>query len=511
MTEQWRIRKPAVIGAEGMVAAQHWLAAQAGADVLSAGGNAIDAAVTTAYALNAVEPWMCGLGGSGYAVVYQADQQQAWAINFQGVAPLAIDLSAYSLDPTGADSLMGFPAVIDNRNVVGYGAIAVPGAVAGLATLLKRFGSWTFAQVLQPAIALAQQGLLVDWHATLQIALQMDELRQDTGARQIFLSQDCPPQPETRLPLDALAQTLITLAERGPEDFYQGQIAERLVADLQTGGSTITLDDFAAYRVAVEPAQQSEHRGAQLFGADLSSGTQRLFDTLAFVEQTLKPSAMPDAQTYIAYAQGLNQAFAAHKQHMGTTVGTGCTSHLSTVDRAGNMVALTYTLLNRFGSQVVLPQTGVLMNNGIAYFDPRPDRPTSLVGGKRINSSNMCPIIAARNSQSLFALGASGANHIVPAVAQLAALLLDFDMSLEQAFHTPRVDAADRDHVQIDARLPSTIQTALAQHFTLQTAPLSVFPKLYACPSGVMRDPATGLHYGMTDPSAPVANACAAA
>ena len=115
----------------------------------------------------------------------------------------------------------------------------------------------------------------------------------------------------------------------------------------------------------------------------------------------------------------------------------GCTSHLSAVDREGNMVALTYTLLNRFGAAVMLPQTGILMNNAVSYFDPRPGYPTSLAGHKRINASNMCPIIATRDDESVFALGASGANHIMPCTTLIAALMLDHGLSLEQAFNHP--------------------------------------------------------------------------
>src|SRR3546814_9177230 len=135
----------------------------------------------------------------------------------------------------------------------------------------------------------------------------------------------------------------------------------------------------------------------------------------------------------MAYARGLDAAFAAHKRKVGLDQKGGCTSHMSAVDGEGNMVALTYTLLNRFGSGVVLPQTGILMNNAVAYFDPRPGNPVSLAGGKRINSSNMCPTIATRNGAALFAVGASGANHIVPCTAQLTALMLDYGLSPERS------------------------------------------------------------------------------
>ena len=513
--EQWQLRKPSCSSPRGVVAAQHYLAAEAGVAMLAQGGNAADAAVACAFALNAVEPWMSGLGGSGYAVIWRAAERQAYAVNFQGTVPNNIDPTAYPLDPEVPFSVMGFPGVKDNCNVIGYGSITVPGAVAGLGLIVKRFGQLGFDRILVPAIDLAEQGLPVDWHATLQIGLQQHELARDPGAAALFLPNGYPPQPATRLPLSALAATLRALADKGPREFYQGALAEQIIVDLQAGGSAIDWDDLVAYEALIERPCFGQHRGVYVYGADVSSGAQRLLDTLAYSAEHLDPGPEPDERTFVVYAQGLNEAFTAHYRRTGLSDESGCTTHISSVDAEGNMVALTYTLLNRFGSQVVLPRTGILMNNAISYFDPRSGRPTSLQGGKRINSSNMCPIIAVRNETAIFALGASGANYIVPAVTQLTALILDYGMDLEQAFHTPRIDAGGRADIRVDPALPDSFIAALAQEFVLDIAPLTVFPKLYACPSGVQRDSASGLssklfsklYSGMTDPSSPIAAA----
>lgn len=507
-SERWQLHKPAVASAGGVVAAQHWQAAQAGASLLAAGGNAVDAAVATAFAVGVVEPWMSGLGGSGYMVIYNAATSHCQAINFQGVVPARIDLAAYPLDPTLPASLMGFPAVVDNRNTVGYGAIAVPGAVAGLALALAHGGTFGFDRVLTPAIDLAERGLTVDWHTTLNIAVQMADLRRDPGASAVFLPDGCPPQPETVLPLPQLAWTLRRLAEYGPNEFYRGAVAERMVDDLRRGGSVLDMDDLAAYRAELVSPLSGLHRGVRVYGADSTSGAQRLLDALRFIEAELTPDGSIGAETYLCYARALDRAFAAHKQRQGA-LETGCTTHLSVVDRAGNLVALTYTLLNRFGAQVVLPQTGITMNNSLGYFDPRPGRPTSLSGGKRINSSNMCPTIAI-GPERCFAVGASGANYIVPAVTQLTALLIDYELSLEDAFHRPRIDASDRGSLRVDPALPTQTLAALGQHYALEVAQRGVLPKLYACPSGVLHDRVSGINYGMSDPSAPTAAAWAA-
>ena len=510
--EQWVVSKPAVTSEAGVVAAQHMLAARAGAGMLAEGGNAVDAAVAAAFALGVVEPWMCGLGGSGYVVVWQAAEQRAHVLDFQGMLPAAITGDDYPLDPDVPDSIMGFPGVVDRQNEIGYRSITVPGAVAGLSAALERFGRFGLDRVLMPAITLAERGLPCSWFTTLQAALAMPDLRRDPVASEVYLPDGVPPQPERYLPLGQLGETLRILAEDGPDTFYRGSIAERMVADLQAGGSCIDSDDLAAYEVLAEEALSGEHRSAYLHTAGPTSGGPRLLDALDHIARHLQPETGIGPASWKVYADALNHAWRNHKRRIGraTEVG-GCTSHLSAVDSEGNMVALTYTLLGRFGACVVLPSTGILMNNAVSYFDPRPGLPTSMQGRMRINASNMCPVIATRDGEAIFALGASGANYIMPCTTQIAALMLDFGLTLDEAVHHPRIDASDRGSIRVDPRLGNDVLTALGQNFLLETAQLLVFPKLYACPSGVSRDPATGFCHGVNDPSQPIGAAAAAA
>jgi len=265
--EQWVVRKNAVESERGVVAAQDWMAARAGAGALARGGNAVDAAVACAFALGATEPWMCGMGGSGYMVVWLAAERRAYMIDFQGVLPMGIDPADYPLDPAMPETLMGFPGVIDDKNVTGYGAITVPGAVAGLGLALEKFGKLGFDTVLDPAIQLAGRGLAVNWFTTLQIALEAADLAKDPAARAIYLPGGHPPRPEQVLPLGGLPGTLRALAENGPREFYEGAVAERLASDLQAGGSRITMDDLAAYEARLEEPLAATHRGATIYTA----------------------------------------------------------------------------------------------------------------------------------------------------------------------------------------------------------------------------------------------------
>ncbi|MGI9490353.1 MAG: gamma-glutamyltransferase [Geminicoccaceae bacterium] len=510
--EHWEVSKKAVKSEAGVVAAQHHLAARAGAGMLATGGNAVDAAVAAGLALAAVEPWMCGLGGSGYMVVWLAEEKQAHVLDFQGMLPAAISSDDYPLDANMPVTIMGFPGVVDRQNEVGYRSITIPGAVLGLSRALERFGRLGLDTVLGPAIQLAERGLPVDWFTTLQVSLAMVDLRRDPAASAVYLPGDVPPQPEHFLPLGRLPDTLKSLAESGPEDFYRGRLAEHIAADLRTGGSRIDGDDLAAYQVLEHEPLIGAHRGAMLHTAGPTSGGPRLIETLDHIASHLDPRAGIGAESWKIYADGLNKAWQSHKKRIGrvTEIG-GCTSHLSAVDADGNMAALTYTLLNRFGSCVALPSTGILMNNAVSYFDPRPGFPTTMQGRKRINASNMCPTVATRDGEAIFALGASGANYIMPCTTQIAALMLDFGLSLEEAMNHPRIDASDRGSIRVDPRLGDDVLNVLAADFKLEIAQLLVFPKLYSCPSGVSREPGSGLCHGLNDPSQPIGGAAAAA
>jgi gamma-glutamyltranspeptidase/glutathione hydrolase len=222
-----------------------------------------------------------------------------------------------------------------------------------------------------------------------------------------------------------------------------------------------------------------------------------------------KPGA-PDADAFLAYARMLQEAFAVRLSTMGDDSdhrSPSCTTHFNVVDAEGNMVAHTQTLLSVYGSKVVLPETGILMNNGIMWFDPRPGTPNSLAPNKR-PLTNMCPVIAHKNGRAWFAVGASGGRKIFPAVLQLTSFLIDHGMNLEDAFHHPRIDASGGDTVGVDPRMPQPIKDALAQAFPIQETELAVYPTNFACPSSVVQT-ADGEHMGIADVMSPWSGAVA--
>jgi gamma-glutamyltranspeptidase/glutathione hydrolase len=511
--EQWVLAKPPKVSDRGIVVAQHWRAAEAGTEILAQGGNAVDAAVATALALGVVEPWMSGIGGSGLLVYGEAKTGQVRVVDFTLVSPAATDPKRYPLAGGLSNELFGWPMVADDRNAKGYESICIPGSVAGLALALERFGRKSFAEVIEPAARLAEQGLPVDWHSSLNVSLCAAELREFPGSRAVYLPNDLPPVPPPAdtvryLPLKALARSYRRLQKAGPRDFYEGELARAIVADLSAGGSAISARDLADYRAQVVEPQRLDYRGVTINAAPLLTGGSTLLKAMAILAKRIPGATVgyPDAGVFLAYAEALRDAFAERLETLGHAMpALTNTTHLSVVDREGNMVALTNTLLSRFGSKVVLPETGIPMNNGMMWFDPTPGRVNSIAPGKK-PLANMCPALLVRKGKPWVALGACGGRRIIPAVAQLTSFLVDFEMSLAQAFETPRLDASTA-AVLCDIRMAPEIVAALAERFPVERVESAVFPAGFAMASAVMRQTTTGRNTGMTHIASPAAAA----
>lgn len=504
--EHWLVRKPVVTGRHGMVAAQHWAAARAGARMLEEGGNAVDAAVTAAFSAGVVEPWMSGLGGGGYLLVRPAGETRAWCVDFGMVAPQAVSPDMYPLAEGGVDGdLFGWPQVVGERNVHGPLSVAVPGLPAGLALALERFGTRPLARVLAPAIEQAERGVALDWYATVRIAAAAPLLSRYPQSAALFLPGGFVPAGEWSgaLPVlrpSRLAATLRRLAEAGAEDFYRGEIATTLVEDMARAGGVLAKGDLAGYRAQVVEAEACRYRDARVWVAPgLTAGPSllRALEELSGVD--LRGDGAPDAEHYLACARALSTSYRERFATMGDSGAPpdpGCTTHVSVVDRDGTLVSLTQTLLSVFGSKLVLGRSGVLMNNGMMWFDPRIGRPNSIGGGKR-PLANMCPVITALGDGRCAALGASGGRRIMPALLQLLSFLVDRGMDLESAAHQGRIDfGGSGETVSVDRALGAGVSARLAAEFDVQSVQHGVYPAFFACPNAVSCDPATGVQEG---------------
>jgi len=512
--ETWSIRKDVVNASGGLVAAQHVGAAEVGAEILAAGGNAVDAALAASLALAVLEPWMSGLGGGGVMIVAKAGAA-ADAIDFGMVAPARLDPAAYPLVEGRDDELFGWPAVLEGRNLLGPLSIAVPGQAAGLALAHRRHASMPWAELCAPAIALARRGLPVTWYTTLRIAAGARDLAAFETARAIYLPDGLPPAPPVdgelaHLPLGRLADTLQRLAEAGPEDLCTGELAHLIVRDIQAVGGVLDLKDLGRYRACGGEPLLTEHGGATFaMPGGLTAGLT-FARALALIGDRV-PREAPGPAAYAAWAEALLVAYRERLAAMGDVDDLrdpACTTHLCVVDRAGTMVSLTQTLLSPFGSRIVSPSTGILLNNGVMWFDPRPGRPNSMAPGKR-PLSNMCPIIALQGRAPWIALGASGGRRILPAVLQISSMLADCGLELGSAMHLPRIDVSGGSEIIADRRLAPEVLAGLRARFQIREAEHLVMPKLFACPTAVLRDPRTGEASGMTDPMQPAAGGAA--
>ena len=491
-------RKPAVQSSGGIVAAQHRRAAEVGAAVLADGGDAVDAAVATSFAIGVVEPWMSGPGGGGAMIVYRAKERRTWVVDFGMRAPAGLDPVDYPLSGAGVSAdLFPWPAVVEDRNAVGATAIAVPGTVDGMGVIHERFGTKPWRDLLAPAAELADEGLLVDWYAALVIASATRMLAVNEFAAKTFLEDGRWPTisawtalAEKRVDLSTMGGTIRRLAERGPREFYEGELAHAIVRDVRRAGGLLSTADLAGYHAKLMEPRKIVYRGATLYAAPELTAGPTLADCLARLAAYSPAGRAPNADAYAAYAIALREAYAWRLENMGDVEGgrrgPACTTHFSVVDRHGNMCAVTQTLLSIFGSKVMLPESGLLMNNGILWFDPEGGKPNSLGPGKRC-LMNVCPVIGEHRSRR-FALGASGGRRILPAVMQLALYLVDYGMTLEEAFHSPRIDLSGGDTLIADLSLPQSIRAVLARTFKLVEARRTAFPYMFACPAGVLRE-----------------------
>jgi gamma-glutamyltranspeptidase/glutathione hydrolase len=492
--EQWQVKKAPVRSQRGVVAAQNARAAEVGVEVLREGGNAVDAALATAFALAAVEPWMSGLGGCGYMMVYEAAERRVSLIDFGTRAPQALDPKAFPLqEGAEADSdLFGWPAVVGDRNVFGPLSIGLPSSVAGFGLASERFGSLPWQRLIAPAISLAKAGHPVDWWTTLKVAGEAAALRQNPAAAAVYLPGGLPPvapdSGQSHLDLGRLADTLAQLAKAGPEDFYKGEIAQALLADLTEAGSWLSAADLAGCRAIEGPPLTIARAGAEIHLPPGLTAGPTFADALARLRPI--PAGPPGPEAFAAYAAALVPAISQRMEslgHDGDQAGQGCTTHLSVVDEAGNMVALTSTLLSLFGSKVLSPSTGVMLNNGTMWFDPRPGRPNSIAPGAR-PLCNMCPALVTRDGAPWFALGASGGRRIMPAVFQMVSFLVDCGMTLEQAVHQPRINTDGGPQVEADPLLGENVLAAIAAEHAVVPVEAMITPNHYANPQVALFD-----------------------
>jgi gamma-glutamyltranspeptidase/glutathione hydrolase len=477
------VKHPAT-GRGGAVAAQHPAAAQAAVDVLEDGGNAVDAAVAASFALGATEPWMSGLGGGGFLLVrMDGDIHQ---LDFNMRAPLAATADQYPLAGGITPGMFAWPSVVDDRNTKGPMSICTPGVVAGNAAAMERFGSVSWQRVLAPAVELARKGMLVDWFTTLTIASTAADLAEHPSSVAAFMPDGFPPAQPTghaapTIHIPGLADTLQRLSDAGAEDFYRGDLAAAIARDLAAIGSLVDGKDLADYAASWETPDITETGGWKTVTTSGLTGGRTTAAMIAGIEGSDISDAAGFATDFVRAGDAAFRKRLAEMGHAGDLGRDACTSHISVVDRHGNLASLTQTLLGRFGSRVVLPDTGILMNNGMMWFDPTPERPNSIAPGAA-PLANMSPmLLVAPDGRNGYALGASGGRHIIGTVAQVARRLIGGE-SPDASVTAPRAAVVTPGRASLDCRFELRVAEAVKEVVdAVDVIPPMVYPTNFAC------------------------------
>ncbi len=485
-------------GTRGMVASANREATEAGVEILKRGGNAIDAAVAVGYALGVGDPYHSGIGGGGSMLVRLASGE-VHALDFREMAPRAVDRDMYLREGR----------VVPGLSTDGALSVAVPGLVAGYDEALRRFGTMSRKTVLAPAIRLAERGALVTpYYTTIVRDKRVQDLFRRFPESHIFLPGGRPPAIGDRLVQKNLAKSYRLIAERGPDAFYRGEIAEAIVRSIQAHGGLMTRDDLAGYQVKVDRAPvRGAYRGFEIVSVPPPFSGGHVIQILNILEgyDVAKLGRGSSEPIHLA-AEAMKRAYADHAEFMGdpdfvavpvawlvskSYAGElrkgispaqatpevksgkpglpGGTSHFSIADRWGNVVAVTQTIDTHFGSGLVAQGTGIVLNNEMDDFTTAPGVPNAfgLLGGaanaiapgKRPVSS-MAPTIVFKDGRPRLAVGCAGGSRIITGVAAALVNVLDFGMTVQEAVDFPR-HHSQGSALWVERDVPEDVRTAL--------------------------------------------------
>jgi gamma-glutamyltranspeptidase/glutathione hydrolase len=463
----------------GLVVSDNKLATEAGMEILNRGGNAVDAAIATAFALAVVDQAASGLGGGGFMMIYDARDKRAHALDFRETAPEAAHADLYVRNGKPAPSL----------GLTGGLAVAVPGEVAGLLTAMKRFGSLPLAVLMAPAIRLAIEGFPLDASLRYAIERQSSNMKKFPELGRVFLVKDeVPPEGEIIRQPD-LGQTLKAIVSEGVDVFYQGWVAQAITDTVKNEGGVLSFDDIRSYKpVWREPLVGNYRNRTVITMPPPSSGGVALIQMLNVLESHQLNQLAHNSGTYLQLvAEAMKHAFADRAQYLGdpdfvkAPISTliskdyatwirgrispiktypakyyglrnfkteqGGTTHFSVLDRFGNAVACTLSVNTRFGSKILVPKTGIVLNNEIDDFAIHPSGNVYGLVGNEANAlqpkkrplSSMSPTIILQGDRPELILGAAGGPRIISATLQTIINVLDFHMPVKEAVEAPRI------------------------------------------------------------------------
>ena len=503
------LEKTAVQGTRGGVVAQHRGAAEAGAEILRAGGNAVDAALATAFSLGVLEPWMSGIGGGGYLLIGRHGEVPT-LVDFSLRAPVGIRPTDYPIVEGKSSDFFPWPSVEGERNTRGPLAVCAPTAVAGLELAWRRFGTLPWRTLLEPAIGFAREGLSIDWYTQLILSSLAKDLRHEPAARARFLDEGgasittgWTALSRPTIDMGTLSDTLDVIAEEGGEAIVRGDIGHALVQDVAERGGVLEMRDFeAAAPQLVKPAHVS-YRSHRVWTASGLSGGVAIADALHVLGAREIHSNVRGA-FYGEIVDAIVPSLRARQGILGDSSAPGddgsCTTHFCVADARGLVVSATLTLVSMFGSKVLSPRTGIMLNNGMSWFDPVPGRANSIGPGKRC-LNNMAPTLVHVPDGGLIAVGAAGGRKIIPAVVQILTFMIDGGLSLQAALRQPRLDVHHDRTIIADERIGEETRHVLRNHGQVYFVENTIFPYRFGITEALRLS--RGRLEAMPDPTAP--------
>jgi gamma-glutamyltranspeptidase / glutathione hydrolase len=490
-------KRPAT-ASRGMVVTNHPLGSAAGAEMLAAGGNAVDAAVGALFALTVVEPMMVGIFGAGMTHLRLADGRHLVIDNYT-TAPSA---SRPDMFRPVSDTWPDYLRAEGDVNLVGALAAGVPGTLKAWAEVVLRFGRLDLEAVMQPAIRHAERGFRATPYLADAVRETAADLARFPETARTFLPGGAPLRPGDVVAMPEYAATLRHVAAKGPGVLYGGDLGATVAEYMRGVGGLITLEDLARYETIERRPVRGAYRGYEIAGAPPpTAGGLHLIEMLNVLEG-FDPRGLGfgTADYFHLVAEILKIGFADRnactgdpafvdvpverllsKEHAvarraqirldragrygpdggpAAAAGSAHTTHVTTADAEGNVVAMTQTLNNLFGAKATVPGTGMLLNNTMALFDPHPGTPASVAPGKRVTSS-MAPTIVLRDGRPQWALGLPGGVRIFTSVFQAVVNLVDHRMSLQEAVEAPRIWSQGQE-LEMEQDIPAAVREALA-------------------------------------------------
>ena len=524
-----------------MVAAKHPLICKAGIDVMRKGGNAVDAAVAAAFMDCVVEPAMNGIGGEGVMAIHTADGRST-VIDYVGRPSKNCTPDMYELLDEVEPGWMGWKRVKDDANVVGYKASTTPGTVAGLAKALEMHGTMELKELIEPAAKVAEGGFIVGWWTASHYTTTMETFSRFPAWRKIFLKDGkYPPRPYSHalrknpdlIVNKDLAKSLRLIAKGGPDAFYKGEIAEAIARDMEKNDGLITAEDLAMYEPIVwDKPTPGTYRGYDVIYDPSHAGTT-VMEILNILEGfDLAGYGFGSMEHLHVMAEAIGLAYADRFEYMGDpgfidVPQRGMTSKeyakalqkkinfkkalkiapgdprpyeettaLTAADKDGNAVAINQTIVNTFGSGVVIPGTGILLNNAMYGLNPEPGTANSIDGRKR-RIQNVCPVLLLKDGKAYMSVGAPGGRAIQTSVLQTIVHVVDFGMDPQSAIEAPRI-TREVGETQVDNRFPREAVDRL-EKMGHQIAYLDKELGSWARPVCIIADPKTKMLHGGTE------------